>query len=255
MKDILISPLQPPSRSPAPERRSGWSQSGTLTSQSSGGTVGLQANFVEPGPYTVQFGIVPPADGSAVEATATVEWSVAGNVIQRQLTVGNGVEISAPAEAVKVIIVDATPSTFAGGGQTYFVSINVVRGLRANYSRPPILRGVLPPGTNVSEGGYLQVLGTSGGANDATGVIVIPPQAGAISVEVLAWNQNTTDGQPYLLVQEFSDSIGSTIVAEYAVHTSQGGFTTLNPSARSIQITNKDTVNICDVAFNLGIDG
>ena len=113
----------------------GWSQSGTLVTQSPGAGVTLQAIFHEPGNYTVQFGIssVPPAGlANLIRPEAEITWKVQGNQVTRVINVGDGTSITGQAEAVSVRLFDSSDASMGGtAGIPYVGSIQVTKGIRA----------------------------------------------------------------------------------------------------------------------------
>lgn len=128
----------------------GWSQSGTMKIADSRNTVGLQVQFDEEDVYTVQVGVTPPTypEGYGVPvgeaapywAKVGITWKVNGVYIYREMDLGNGASMSAPAEAVEVRIIDYTPARYPAAhpsaGIFYPVTITVSRGVRASTVRP-----------------------------------------------------------------------------------------------------------------------
>lgn len=150
--------------------RFGWAQSGTLR-QKGNAAVTMQTKFPENDVYSVQFSVIPKdTPTSPLQSIATLLWSVAGNHIQRQISIGTGTTISATAEAVSVKVVDA--SVLSKTKVDYDVTIAVSRGVRAPVQQPPIL-DLLP-----STGSMWNVDPGSGLA------VPVPPNVGAISVAV-----------------------------------------------------------------------
>lgn len=172
----------------------GWSQSGTLVTQNPGAGVGLQAEFVEPGNYTVQFGIsaIPPAGlASLIRPEAEITWRVKGNQIARTINVTNGTSISGQAEAVSVRLFDSSVAAMGGtAGVQYVGSIQVAKGIRAQAaSQAPIFTPVNienPVGTPaVSSGSFVVGAGTSAR---------IPIPEGAVQMLVAATGSTFTPG-------------------------------------------------------------
>lgn len=91
--------------------RDGWSQSGTLTTGVPG-QVTMQVDFPVSEVHTIMFGIINPGLGIPINPIAVVRWSVEGNFVSRRFNVGNGVALSAPSQAVRIIIDDETPFLF-----------------------------------------------------------------------------------------------------------------------------------------------
>jgi hypothetical protein len=150
------------------DKKDGWSVSRILKSGDKNAVVSLQADFKQkPGIYTAQFSIVPidpfvpppPIVGyyAPIQAEAEIDWAVEGNTIVRKVSVTNGLSISGPGQAVRIIvrdvtIGDGTPSKTLG--QKYFASVNVTPGLRATDNIPPTLvpevsSTIIAPGTSI----------------------------------------------------------------------------------------------------------
>lgn len=167
----------PPGEAPKPPRC--WSNAGTLTSGDPGSEVALQASFTdEPGNYTVQIGALYPNPQQGLNpiiAEATIRWSVAGNTVTRRVTVGQGVSISASAQAVTVSVKDVT--NLLGTADVYNIIITVAPGVRPDNGIPPILYPT-PNFTN------LVVLGPANVWN-----VPIPTNSGAVAVQVTIADQ------------------------------------------------------------------
>ena len=160
----------------APERKSGWSATGTLTPFDSNKSVSLSAIFEETGTYTVILGATFPNNATnlaPIQAEATVEWSVEGNTVIRKVSVGQGTSIQGAAQAVRVIVKDV--SSNAGPAPDYDVTILVVHGSRGVTPLPPVLE---PP-----------LNGGSVGINpNGTADIIVPQNCGVRSVNVTVGN-------------------------------------------------------------------
>ena len=132
-----------------------WAQSGNLITGDPNGSVNLQTGDLgdrEYRYYTVQFTTDPPGDGSPFAAIATVTYSVNGNPIVRQLSVGQGVAISGAADSIVVRVVDSTPTGTATGAQ-YGVTITCCPGTRAPNGEPLLIMPgeiAVPPGGAIS---------------------------------------------------------------------------------------------------------
>jgi len=149
------------------DKKDGWSVGRILKSGDKSAVASLQADFNQrPGIYTAQFSITPidpfipppPIVGyyAPIQAEAEIDWAVEGNTIVRKVSVANGMSISGPGQAVRIVIKDVT---VGGGasltlGQRYFTSVNVTPGLRAADSIPPIYVpevnvSIVAPGTTL----------------------------------------------------------------------------------------------------------
>ncbi len=125
--------------------KSGWSVGGKLQRENTSKTLSLQCHFASPETYTIQFNVIGPAVSTAVNVSsrkiqAEIDWSVAGNVIRRVISVGEGTSISGNAEAVRVVLRDVTAYNGVNHDTTeYTVSVTVVKGVRGSALIPPIL--------------------------------------------------------------------------------------------------------------------
>lgn len=164
-----------------PPSKKGWSQFGQVQAGDTNNTsqVGCQATFDEAGAYTLSFSIVPPIVAGIVQnvrADALISWSVAGNTVNRRITIGNGASISGVAEAVSVKIIDTSdPAFFGGSALMYTVGVTIAPGTRAAYNQPPTL---LPSPSVVGNGAQIQVF------TGAVSLLTVPQNAGIISVHV-----------------------------------------------------------------------
>lgn len=232
-------------------RRHGWTQTGQLAVNTPAKTVSLQAYFPEAGPYTVQFGVNPPVyndppfyKNQAIgwQATADIEWCVEGGSVMRQITVSDGTEISAPAEAVRVKVTDSTEVSSISA-VLYTVTIDIVRGLRASYGRLPILSAGLP---------------TQLAANGGSETIAMPQGIGVIAVEMAIAPTNGAYTVPACLV-EFYQVLGGiladALLSVYLQTVGDQGFVTVPPGTTYVKITNADPANPAYVTVNWGIDG
>lgn len=216
------------------EHKDGWSQSGKLTTLNPNNLVSLQANFPIADVYTVQFAVGPPS-GGVFRAIATISWTVEGNTIVRQVDVGNGVSISAPSQAVRVQVVDATdPAKIAIGGQQYGVTISVTRGVRPFASLPPVLFGetVSIPAGSIA-------------------VVNVPHSAGVTSVEVTALDFSAPATNPIATIRQ--QNTGD--IKSYAIGQGDNGFVAVAPSVTHLTIQNLDLANPILTSLTWGIDG
>ena len=103
----------------------------------------LEVNFARANMYTVQVGMGGHSTAEGVSQipympVAIVKWSVNGVTITRMFDVSKGKQISAPAEAIEVIIQDNTPSELQDNG-TYHVWATVTPGSRPTEQTPLVL--------------------------------------------------------------------------------------------------------------------
>ena len=219
--------------------KDGWSSSGKLTTGNGQQPVTMQADFPEADVYTVQFAVDPPTAG-VYRATAQISWTVEGNTITRLVDVANGVAVSAPSQAVRVIINDATPSD-AGAtlNQSYGITVSATRGTRPNTGQPPTYLA-FPIQVQIGPSANLQ--------------FQIPQGAGAISLEVAAASTLAT-ASPDLLIEQQN---ASAVVLKSYRYLDQGvgvGFVPLSALATEIELSNLDGVNAVNVSACFGIEG
>lgn len=222
--------------------KKGWSSSGTLTSGNTIKTVTGQANFADdPGMYTAQFSVSPPADplGARVpiDVQADLFWSVEGQTVQRTISVVNGASITGAGQGVRWVIRDVTSTTLTGFTPTdYLVSCQLTKGVRPSYSRPPFLQQF-----------QVRQLITSGHADS----FQIPRPAGVNAIQFLIDVTDTTMRPVIAQVQFLTNA--SDVIAVYDP-VIQNGYMPVPASAAFVGLGNFSTGTI---AYNAvwGIDG
>lgn len=222
----------------------GWSSSGPITIQNTQTGVKLAVDFPKSGQYTVQFGVEPAIDPAtqlpyASDTQATISWSVAGNTVQRVVSVGNGVSVSGTGQAVTVVVRDVTVNTSAPAGTKYNVSVQVSPGTRASNGHPAIL---------ISPLSRTQLAPAPGPGEFV--IFDIPANSGVISVEVEAGDP-VVGGTPMdVVISQFS---GANV---YKTYTYSGPvFVPVAPSATKLIISNQNAADAVDVSVTWGIDG
>lgn len=128
-------------------KKDGWSASGELQLGNVNKEVSLQANFDEPGTYTLQFSVDYPSPPAAaffdwdMTAEADIFWSVEGNTVRRRVSVTPGASISGTGQGVKVKLVDASLDNLGGISvrSNYPVTIQIAPGIRGG-DEPPFLQ-------------------------------------------------------------------------------------------------------------------
>ena len=136
-----------PRRPNAKAKSGGWGMTSTLSAgrplnpRGVNSELVLNVDFPKADMHTVQVGMVgptndPSAPASPYAAVAMVEWSVNGVTITRMFDVGQGAEISAPAEAIRVVIKDNT-AIINQDGHPYKVFATVTPRTRP-YSGQPL---------------------------------------------------------------------------------------------------------------------
>jgi hypothetical protein len=193
----LINPVDPAKKA--------WSVSGTLTRYDVTKKVSLQANFAEPGAYTIQFLLVPPDlavfnPGPPPETYALIEWSVEGNTISRTVSVSNGSSISGNGQGVRVILYDQT-HTLGEDPVDYLVGATVSPGTRPANSVPVYTQAGLVPSTVDAPGpdypGYQAITFTGDAAGEQKALLapIFPPR-GCGATSVLVTVRKVRDGAP-----------------------------------------------------------
>lgn len=217
-------------------QKSGWQQSGKLTTGNTNKAVTCQADFApRAGYFTVQIGI-DGFVGKSRNTEATIIFSVEGGQISRRITVGNGATISGPGQAVRVRVIDKT--TVTPLGSDYGVQIQISPGVRPTTEQPPTLYG-----------GFFQ---------QGPGIVAIPiPQdAGVISVDVEAIMQNAMGAivaPPPNVVAKLLDSAGVALKIYYIGV--DATFVPVPPNAAFLEIQNFDAANTALASVIWGIDG
>ena len=95
--------------------KTGWGQSGNLTTGGKTQRVTMQADFnkgVGAFDFTAQFNITPLSGDAVANAEALVSWRVEGQAVSRRLTIGAGSTITGVGQAVRIEMYDATPPQF-----------------------------------------------------------------------------------------------------------------------------------------------
>lgn len=232
-----------------------WSQSGTLITGNKAGVVSLQTgdlSDLDYKYYTIQFGVIPPnvspLTNAGYQALATITWSVNGNPITRQVSVGQGIEISGPADSITVRVQDATPTPgFAPAGSVYTVTISCSPGTRAATAQnQPLLYPT--PTVQTSGSSAPAQLGVNGSASD-TATFNVPQGAGVTGYWVSVAASITIS--PNLDVQQMA---GATLF-EHIFAQLNPLFVPLAPGANQVVIQNLDTQHGASVSFMWTIDG
>lgn len=226
-----------------PNKSGGWSSTVPMTTGDSSARAPVQANMPVAGYKTIQFGVVPPAapaNDGVFAAVATISWMVEGNRLQRKVSVGNGVSISAPGEAFNVTIQDTTPTS--GGlqvlGSDYVVTVNFAPGSRPSQNQPATLFG----GTFT-----IAALGNL--------VLDVPANAGVISVEVIALDLGGTNLGAKIVVEQKVSNVSAVILKAYVIQDAYEGFVSLPGQATKLSLSNINGADAALVSVTWGIDG
>ena len=225
----------------------GWSKFAELATFDTGNRPTMQAQFDEPGDFTVQFALEPALLPllSPIECIAIIEWKVAGNTVRRRVTVGNGMSVTGTAEAVHVTFFDASTTGIAG--VKYTVTVNVAPGVRPTVQQPALL---IPPIVLAAAPNNPIVLAPAG-----THDYPVPQDSGAISV--------------YVSVGSFAPILPGPIPDQSVTvrHLAPGGFilknydprnfiwVPLSPGTERIQVANLSLIAALRFQVHFGIDG
>jgi len=255
----------------------GWSANGVLHTLLYNEIVNCQADFPESGNYSVEFSVSPtnPGDGSTIAQTeALITWSVEGNNVTRRLTITNGATISGVAQAVKIRVFDVTPFAGTPKGVPYTVSIQAVRGIRADSQLPPILLphpfvddlAAVPVTQPFEQGNYLVTANpVPGGAGNGSITIPIPTDAGVVSALVLVsptvptagyQAQGTAPVVPDDMLLVVTGNTGTTEFSSYDPRKFPG-WIPIAPGANRMTLFNAMPIGQPPVTYTvfLGIDG
>jgi len=198
--------------------------------------------------FTVTFSSTGPNNNGGYAALATVVFIVNGIPNVRLVSVGQGTEISGPADAITVSVIDDTPAAVNNAGQDYAVSVTVVPGTRASTSEPLFAD---------PDGGLQQFLTAFGGASDTTTVPV--PQAAGINA---MWISATpvalpaAPANPNVLVQEVIGVDPTSLEPfQFGLSTPQAVLQPIAPGTTSLTLLNQDQTNAVVVSIMWIITG
>ena len=214
--------------------RTGRAQAGKLTI-GQGNDASCQVELGITSQVTVSISSdVAETPGLVAFTQATVMFTVEGVTITRTFDVAAGVSISGLAEAVRVMVKDTTPSSFASSqGQQYGITISIALMPRPNTAVPPTLTGL----ANGTVGALATVnVAVPLGANS-----VIVTGTGAAGVVSLQLAQQTADLSTTLMECDLT-SVPSPPIA-------------LMAGCGNIAITNLASSTGAQVTVQFGIDG
>lgn len=230
--------------------RTGWAITGELITGEAEGSVSLQAQFAEPGYYTIHFGVEfpKPSFATITDIEAEIAFSLEGSTIRRRMNVGNGSAISGIGQAVDVDVYDVTHPDIANS-KPYKVSIHVSKGVRPVGTVPPTLHreGRFVNGQPPDYGIFFYDLPP----NSST-INRIPLDVGVVSAEVTIGPNGGGDFPiEGVFVEQSSLPIGALKRYDPQVIT---GFVAIVPGAQDLNIINTSTKNYkCQITF--GIEG
>lgn len=224
-------------------KKTGWQQSGVLTTGRPDKRVSMQADFQpEAGYYTIQFGVdAPEATVPSYDAIAEITWSVEGATIRRVVSVANGVTVSGPGQAVRVVVYDQSLNASIFGYNDYTVTIAVSPGTRPSAGRPPILQARWTSG--------LPSVAPIAIAGSAT--LDIPQDSGVGSVELLL---SAVAGIFPIIARVQHFVPGGTIQKLYMITEETDGFIAIAPGSTQVTVYN-ESVSAIYCTATWGIDG
>lgn len=216
----------------------------------------VQAEFKNPGYFTIQFGIQAPIVAGISLAgnticEAEILWSVAGNTIRRYISVFNGTSISGAGEGVRVRMIDNSLGNFnAPNGASYPVTVMIIPGTRPTMagSQPPFYTPneslTFFPGTPQTPAYSMTTPGPTNQELD----IAIPENCGINSVMLLA-SQSAQDDPTDVMTNNsiFFQQLGtvgltSKVLANYN-YDMVGRWLPLYPGANEIRVV-RNTFNL-----------
>jgi hypothetical protein len=210
--------------------------------------------------FTVQFDVVPPTGGAsngAYDCYALLQWTLEGNRVQRQVSVGNGVSVTGTGVGLLVTLYDIsqaiTSETDTSLNRPYTVNILVAPGTRASTTQLPTLKVQINWGGGPTDSPFDLNAGSS------SPVIPVPQQAGVIALECVAVSDQasaqpgTAIVVPNILVI-CMDATGGKNYKRWnpCINT---GFVAIPPNTAAVQIVNQDTLNDSVITLTWGIDG
>jgi hypothetical protein len=204
--------------------------------------------------YTVQFSIIPSSQfppqraGHLIAPTicyAIVKWSVAGQDIQRVISVSNGASLVGVGEGCTIQVYDATNLTGSVSPDpvpTYTVTATVSPGTRGSQVNPPLfIPSTLDKFTGVDCAGAL-------GATPSHATIPIPQNIGATSVQVTILEDSPA---AVGVICSQARILGNSVQWDPLVNTD---FVPLDPSAINVVINNFTAAQV-NYFVVFGIDG
>lgn len=211
------------------------------TRQNPAFTSGLQVAHLEPGEYTLQFGLIPPAPVGGVEqvvsAQAIINWKADNQQQRRVVSIIPGMSISGVAEAVDVSIQDLG-SLFGlnSAGQEYKIPITLAKGLRGNIQQPPVL--LSGTGKDVAPGG---VAG-----------FPVPRDSGVVAMNILLAPQLNTP-----MISSDAIAVQQSNATSVSIHypLMENGWIPLLPGVSNVVIGNNSAAATFTVNVVWGIEG
>lgn len=193
--------------------------------------------------FTVRFGVIPPANGKGYNGVATILFTVARNPVIRKVSIGQGVEISGPADSIKVAVQDTTPAAYANAGQPYKATVQIAPGTRIS-PVPPTLDDISVGGSGI------YALPVSG----ATQTIPVPQGVGVLGAYLAAASNSPTSLTPDVSCTWDSSGVVTNLY-NFGLTVPEPQLVWLPPGAISLVAGNRDSTNIATLSVLWVIDG
>lgn len=220
----------------------------TMNTQSGSGEInGLQQSNLEPGEYTIQFGVIPPPNipgapptQQAFSANAIVSWKSDGQQQRRVISLIPGAAITGVCDAVDVRIQDL--GTLFGPnnpGSEYKVIQTMSKGSRANIQQPVVLV------TDVA-----QTIAAPGSLN-----FFVPRDSGVVAYQALVAQSSPLPLTSVFDVIASQNALGNVIATDYPMINT--GWIPLAPGVIAVELVNQNTTGPSPILANIiwGIEG
>ena len=206
--------------------------------QPSPDTFTYQTGEIGFGVHVVSFGVSQNVSGglaAGYNATATVNFLTNGNAVTRQVSIGSGVSVQGTADAISVVVQDASPTGLNLG--PYGVTISVGPGTRASDTQPTLVDTASP-----------RTLQTKG-AGGSLATIPVPQGVGVVGVWITLGSDATPD-----VIFNMTDaaSIGR---FPFEVKDALPRFFPIVPGTLNLTASNQDNANTVAVSTLWVIDG
>lgn len=193
------------------------------------------------GVYVVSFGVVQTPDavntGLGCSANATVNFIVNGNAVTRQVSIGSGVSIQGVADAVTVLVQDASPQGVNPPLASYAVTISVAPGTRASDTQPALVDPASPRTLTVK------------GAGGSTANIPVPQGVGVVGLWLTVGSDTTPD-----MIFNMTDAAGVGRFP-FEIKDATPRYFPIVPGTVNITASNQDAGNTAAVSTLWVVDG
>ncbi len=215
-----------------------WSKSGKMRA---GGTqkLTMQTKDLIPGPHTIQFTVL--ADGNTPpNPEAKISWKVAGQNVERRISIFDGASISGVCEGATIFLED---NSEAITGFDYTVTATIAPGTRAANAAPPVLYPIQAtgyPGRFVVASGIPRVIPI----DENAGITTVNITASALAAPAVLTEAN--------VAAQLRDNPAATVLKQWDPRLT--GWVPLCPGADELVLVNNFGANVIfGVVF--GIDG